>query len=297
MHTLQRALLLATVLISSAALSFGSAIASGFNSTSDGRNDDGTYTTGGCTNPADGGTCDGTPVPIGFNVDFYGTTYSSLYINTNGNVSFDAPFPFVQGLLQSGLSGAYDDIIAPYLADVDTRNSASGVVTFGDGTFDGYQAFGVNWHKVGYALDEADKLDNFQLLLVDRPDQGPGDFEVVFNYGKMKWDSGDADFGTDGLGGYSAIAGFVNGTGLDPTDNSLQLPGSGVPGSFIDGGTNALVSNSLNSKVAGQYIFDFVGGAPVATPEPGTFGLLLCALVGLIYSHSSRLARRAPERK
>jgi|SRR5271166_130042 len=296
MHSLQRAVQLATVLISFTALSFGSAIVSGFNSTSDGRNDDGTYTTGGCSNPASGGTCAGTPVPIGFGVNFYGTTYSSLYVNTNGNVSFDAPFPFVQGLLQSGLPGAVNDIIAPYLADVDTRNPASGVVTFGNGTFDGNQAFGVNWLNVGYFDSNADKLDSFQLLLVKRSDQGPGAFEVVFNYGSMPWETGDADFGSGGLGGFSAIAGFANGTG-DPTNNMVELPGSSVPGSFIDGGPNALVSNSLNSNVSGQYIFDFVGGAPVATPEPETFGLLLCALVGLIYWHASRQARRSPERK
>jgi Nidogen-like len=274
---------LLTIVLLSASLSFGSAIVSGFDSTSDGRNDDGTYTTGGCNNAYPGGTCTGTPVPIGFDVDYFGQIFDTVYINTNGNVTFDAPLPYVSGLLQSSLLDAYDDIVAPFLADVDTRNPNSGVVTFGDGTFDGYPAFGVNWINVGYFDDEANKLDSFQLLLVD---EGSGDFEIVFNYGNIEWETGDADYGTDGLGGYSAIVGFTDGSG-NPA-NTFELPGSSVPGSFINGGPNALISNSLNSDVPGRYIFDFVDGVPVVTPEPKTLGLLLIALVVLIYRHASR---------
>jgi hypothetical protein len=282
MHFSQRLLTLAAISTLCVSLASASAIVSGFNTTSDGRNDDGTYTTGGCNNAANGGTCAGTPVPIGFNIDFYGTTFSSMYINTNGNVTFNAPLPFVQGLLQSSLLDGFDDIIAPFLADVDTRNTASGVVTFGSGEFDGFQAFGVNWINVGYFDKEADKLDSFQLLLVDRPDEGPGDFEVVFNYGGMQWETGDADFGTDGLGGFSAIVGFSDGSGTPA--NTYQLPGSSVPGSFINGGPEALATHSLNSNVSGQYIFNFVNGVPVtATPEPGTIVLLTSALLLMIF--------------
>ncbi len=295
---LQRVVLSVTTSLLCASLSFGSAIVSGFNSTSDGRNDDGTYTTGGCSNSTAGGTCAGTPVPIGFDVDFYGTTFNSLYINTNGNVTLDFPLPFVQGLLQSSLVDGFNETIAPFLADVDTRNPASGVVTFGTGTFDGYQAFGVNWSNVGYFDDEADKLDNFQVLLVNRPDQGPGNFEIVFNYGSMDWETGDGDFGTDGLGGFSAIVGFSDGTG-NP-DNTLQLPGSSVPGSFIDGGTNALISNSLNSDVDGRYIFNFVDGEPAAaaaTPEPRTLGLLTCALLLMFLWRTFRMPGVSPKQE
>jgi hypothetical protein len=286
----RRMLTMITMAVSVVSVSFGDAIVAGFDTTSDGRNNSGTYTTGGCNNPFPGGTCAGTPVPIGFNVDFYGTTFNSLYINTDGSVSFDAPVPFVQGLLEDGyfdgdgFLDAYDEIIAPFFADVDTRNPASGVVTFGSGTFDGYDAFGVNWPNVGYFDDEADKLDSFQLILVDRPDLGAGDFEIVFDYGSMQWETGDADFGTDGLGGFSAIVGFTDGTG-NPA-NTFELPGSSMPGSFIDGGPDALSSNSLNSTIPGQYIFYGIDGTisttpPVVTPEPGTAVLLVTAVLFL----------------
>ena len=275
-------LLLATtsMLMLGASLSFGSAIVPGFNATSDGRNDDGTYTTGGCNNDTPGGTCAGTPVPIGFSVNFYGTTSDSLFINTNGDVTFDAPLatftPF-------SLDDALRQIIAPFFADLDTRNPASGVVTFGDGTFDGRNAFGVNWIDVGYFDQEVDNTNSFQLLLVDRADTGAGNFDLVFNYDRILFETGDASFGIGGLGGLSARIGFSNGTGL-PGD-SFELPGSGIPGSFIDGGTNALVTNSLNSDVAGRYIFSARDGQiPVNTdtPEPGTYFMLAAGSVLLL---------------
>ena len=294
MRIVSRFLIFLSAYILCGTLSFGSAISAGFNTTTDGPNDDGTYTTGGCTNPFDGGTCAGTPAPIGFNVNYYGSNYSSLYVNTNGNVDFLQPFPSVSGILTDpsglGLLNSFDPIIAPFFANVDTRGT--GTVSFGSGTFNGNQAFGVNWNNVGYFASETDKTDNFQMLLVN---QGSGNFELVFNYGSMQWETSDSEFGTDGLGGYSAIAGFTDGSG-NP-DNTVQLPGSLSPGSFIDGGPNALVSNSLNSNIAGQYIFNFVNGAPVAaTPEPDTLGLLMFALAGLLwFSHRRKPASADPQ--
>ncbi len=253
---------------------FGAAILPGFDSTADGRNDDGTYTVGGCNNPTPGGTCSGDLVPIGFNFNFYGTVSDSLYINTNGNVTFDAPLPTFTPF---GLDLAFRQIIAPFFADVDTRNPASGVVTFGNGTFEGRNAFGVNWLNVGYFEEKVDKTNSFQLLLVDRNDTGAGNFDIVFNYDKVQWETGDGSFGTDGLGGFSAHVGFSNGTGIP--EQSFSLPGSGVPGSFIDSGTYPLIENRLNSDVDGRYIF-FARDGQVLTqiPEPGTYALMLAGM-------------------
>ena len=70
------------------------AIRPGFNTTNDGRNDDGTYTApSGCTNLSSGGTCPGTPVSIGFDGNFFGTPFNSLFLNTNGNAGITAKNP------------------------------------------------------------------------------------------------------------------------------------------------------------------------------------------------------------
>ena len=53
----------------------------------------------------------------------------------------------------------------------------------------------------------ANRLNTFQLLLVERPDQASGDFDLVVNYDRLDWEeTGDADSGVDGLGGLAAEA-------------------------------------------------------------------------------------------
>lgn len=267
-----------TTLILCTSVGFGAAIVPGFSTTSDGRNDDGTFTTGGCSNDSPGGTCSGTLVPIGFNIDFFGVNRDSLYINTNGNVTFDAP---LSTFTPFSLDDALRQIIAPFFADVDTRNPTSGVVTFGSGTFDGRNAFGVNWINVGYFDQRVDKTNSFQLLLVDRTNTGAGNFDIVFNFDRVLWEASDASFGIDGLGGLSARVGFSNGTGLP--GESLELVGSGIPGSFIDGGPNALISHSLNSDVSGRYIFNSREGTFTVVPEPATCLLLAAGSVIVLF--------------
>jgi hypothetical protein len=248
---------------------YGAAIVAGFNATSDARNDDGTYNSAGSA----------VQVPIGFGADFFGLSFNSLYINTNGNVSLSTPFSSYSSAL--GLAGLAQQIIAPFYADVDTRNTASGVTTFGTGTFDGRNAFGVNWIDVGYFSNRADKTNSFQLLLVERSDTGAGNFDIIFNYDRISWESGNSTGGTSGLGGSSARAGFSSGSGNPGT--SFELPGSAVNGALLDGGANALISNRLNSDVDGRYIF-FARNGTVSTdlPEPSTWLMMGAGLAGLL---------------
>lgn len=196
-------------------------------------------------------------VPLGFTIDFFGTAYSSLYVNNNGNVTFDAALaeftPF-------GLTSTNTKIIAPFFGDVDTRNADSGEVTYGACTFDGRPAFFANWAGVGvgYFSARADKLNIFQLILVDRSDAGAGDFDIVFNYDQVQWETGDASGGSGGIGGSPARVGFSNGVGT-----SFELPGSGVSLAFLDTNTNTgLIWNSLNSGGRlGRYRFAVRNGS------------------------------------
>ena len=221
----------------------------GFTATVYGANDDGTYPV---TGP-DPGIPDGTPVavPIGFPVNFYGQPFSDLFLNNNGNVTFGGPLgdftPF-------GLANTKSKIIAAFFADVDTRNG--NLVTFGNDTVDGHQAFGVNWIDVGYFDSHAENLNSFQLILINRSDRRPGDFDIEFNYDMVQWETGDASGGDNGLGGSSAVVGFSNGSGLPGT--SFQLSGSAIPRSFLDINPGGLIHNFLNTNVPGRYIIPIV---------------------------------------
>ena len=62
--------------------------------------------------------------------------------------------------------------------------------SYGETVFKGHNAFCVNWVNVGYYSGGTDKLNSFQLLLVDKSDKGAGAFDIVFNYDKIQWEVG-----------------------------------------------------------------------------------------------------------
>jgi Nidogen-like/PEP-CTERM motif len=216
-------------------------------------------------------------VNIGFAINFYGVMQSNLYVNNNGNVTFTGPLstftPF--SLLSTNTS-----IIAPFFADVDTRGAGSGLTQYGQDVLNGHNVFGVNWIGVGYFASKVNKLNTFQLILTDRSDTGAGNFDFEFNYDQIQWETGEASNGVNGLGGSSARVGYSNGS-----NTSFELAGSAVNGALLDGGPNALIRGSLNSNVAGRYIFNVRNGAvvvpPGTVPEPESIALIGLGALGL----------------
>jgi hypothetical protein len=147
-------------------------------------------------------------------------------------------------------------IIAPYDGDVDTRGLGSNVVTYGPTTFDGMPALCANWVDVGYSPSQVSKLNSFQLLLVDRSDVAAGDFDIIFNYDRIEWES----YGDDGLGGDAAHVGYSDGQTF-----ALEFPGSGIPGTFLDTNPDGLIHHRKGSSILGRYVFAVRSGQP---PEP-----------------------------
>jgi hypothetical protein len=252
-------------------VAFAGTVASGFNSSTLAANDDG-YTT--------------SPVNIGFSVNYFGTSYTQLYVDNNGYVTFNAGQPtYTPFGLGSGYSGL--PIIAPFFADVDTRGLGSGLTSWGTGTYAGETAFGVTWPAVGYFGSHTDKLNTFQLILTDRSDVGAGDFDIYFNYDQIQWETGDASGGSGGLGGTSAAAGYNAGLPGDPAGTYFQLLGSLVNGAFLDGGPNSLVTGT-NDGTPGQFLFQVrngvvvqPGGPPSEVPEPLTLSIFGAGLLGM----------------
>jgi hypothetical protein len=239
-------------------------------------------------------------VDLGFAVNFLGQTFTSVFVNQNGNLTFAAPLPDFTPVPLGQLKSA---IVAPFFADVDT--TVAGHISYGTGTVGGRAAFAATWDNVGYYGGTAGRTNSFQAVLVDRSDTGAGNFDLEYNYGGLNWESGDFNGGTNGRGGSSARAGY-GGSGTAGT--FYELPGSGVPGALLDDGPagTALAANLLNSAEPGRYVFSgrdgqitgslvstpkapvpplpsgpIAPGGPIGVPEPGTWALAFCGLIAV----------------
>ncbi len=201
-------------------------------------------------------------VPLPFPLDFFGNEYDSVNLNNNGNLTFDRT---VSEFTPYDFTVTGEPIIAPFLADVDTRVGAT--VTYGTTTVDGHAAFCVNWVDVGYFADHTDKTNSFQLLLIDEG-PSPGDFVIRMNYDRIAWETGDASNGFEGFGGISAAAGFSSGDG-DPA-HFFVFAGSFVNGALLDGGPQALTAGTLNAGgQLGRYDFAIESAPPTGATLTG----------------------------
>ena len=148
-------------------------------------------------------------------VNYYGSSYTDAWVNNNGNVTFNAavstytplPFPI-----------SAQPMLAPFWGDVDTRagdvngNGGDEVYYFVDAV---YGEFIATWFEVGYYSASTDKLNSFQLIMTNRDDVTPGDFDFQYRYNRCEWTTGDASGGIDGLGGTEAQMGFDAGNLTD----------------------------------------------------------------------------------
>lgn len=145
---------------------------------------------------------------LGFNVTFFGTTYNSLFVNNNGNVSFGAG---ISAYVPTGPIGVSSPMISPFFSDVDTRGEGSGVVHY-NLTAD---QLVVTWDRVGRYNQLDTPTDSFQLVL--RSDDyavAKGEGLIGFFYQAMGWSASNtntvaaAGFG-DGAGEGKVLAGSM----------------------------------------------------------------------------------------
>jgi hypothetical protein len=197
-------------------------------------------------------------VALGFDYTLFGTTYNNVYVNTNGNVSFNAG---ISTYNPQGPLGSDEPIISAWFGDVDTRNVDSGLVKV---RLDANQLI-VTWDDVGYFRSNADKKNSFQMVIRGDNYVVPvGEGTVGFWWKNMPWEQNDT----------STTAAIAFGTGT--LGDGFVLDGSNTAG--------------LNTQVANHHIwFNTNGGTVVvappdvsAVPEPETYALMLggLALVG-----------------
>ncbi|AYA36754.1 T9SS C-terminal target domain-containing protein [Hymenobacter oligotrophus] len=166
------------------------------------------------------------PIALGFGFQYFGTTYTQVYINTNGNITFNRAYPaFSSSGLPIRESGDEDiAMLAPFWADVDTQNDNGGAVW--------YRLFPdrlvVTYDRVGYYLEQADKLNTFQVIIRANTAPGFAGDDVTFAYGDMQWTTAISSGGSGGFGGQ---LGAVVGGNVGDQQNFFEFGRFNQPGS------------------------------------------------------------------
>ncbi|SFU39426.1 nidogen-like domain-containing protein [Nitrosospira multiformis] len=190
-------------------------------------------------------------IQLPFDVNFNGTTYNTIYINNNGNITFGGPFG---AYTPTGFTGLPVQMIAPYWGDVDTRCATCGAVYVAVPTSD---VAVITWDGVGFFPSDSSKTNTFQLILRDRNDLEGSNTDVEFRYGDLQWTTGGASGGSNGLGGQPAFAGYTGGA-------------LSAPQTLIGSGTSSVLTLDERSNIEkpGHWYFPFrEGSAPGVTRD------------------------------
>jgi hypothetical protein len=238
-----------------------------------------------CLSPNDDGSSaviDLTPAfPSGLR--FFGGTYTTGYVNTNGNITFYGAEPVYT---PNAFPVAAHPMIAAYWADVDLRPMTDSDLDPFMGTCRGYDmATGspgdgpcqnpdhngawwylepdrmvITWDNTGYYDCHLDLVMDFQMILTAVEGCGgtAGDFDVEFRFNRCEWTTGDASGGSGGFGGTPAQVGFDAGDGT----NFVQIAGS------MTGDINNIACNESNVGEPGRWVFQIRGGT-VICPDAG----------------------------
>ena len=203
-------------------------------------------------------------INLPFQFDFYGETFNSLFININGNVSFEEPY---WEYSSTGFPISGFKMIAPFWADVDL--SGAGEIWY---TVNSNSIY-INWVGVGYYNSRADLLNTFQLVLSDGTDPliGIGN-NVAFHYGDMDWTTGSASGGSAGFGGTAATVGANYGNSNDYFSlGRFDRAGSEYTSSASSNGVDYLDGLCTQFSVAGN-----TNLAPIAFGVPSNNLIELC---------------------
>jgi hypothetical protein len=234
----------------------------------------------------DGGSMDDGywgPIALGFDYVLYGVTYTEIYINTNGNITFGGGYT---SYTPAGFPDAAGPaMIAPFWGDVDLRGTGIDNTVYYK--IDGNKII-IIWNEVGYWNSQIAPTNTFQIALSDGSDPyiGVGS-NSMFAYDAMDWAVGDFGSSSGGFGtGVFGTAGAQNAGGA----NYYQIGLFEYDDASYDGPAGA--NDGIHYLDNGCFITDLSGlnTPPISSNFPATT-IDLC--VGETYNLSTSYS--APE--
>lgn len=166
-------------------------------------------------------------------INFYGTSYTEIYLNSNGTISFGSPFTDYN---TTNLGAETTPMLAPFFADVNVNSG--GEIYWDIDTVNG--TITMTWDAV--APYSGTGTNSFQVVLTDN---GSGDFTVEYIYEDIQW--------TGGGGGDVADVGWTDGG-----SNDVWLDGSGNATELLAYDTNDFNGGDPD----GTYEISFESGDP-----------------------------------
>lgn len=200
------------------------------------------------------------PVSLPFSINYFGTTYNSIFVNNNGNATFGAgTSSFSPSPLNSQTT---QPMIAPFWTDLDSRSDPLGAIvagTAGSGVYFNQVSSTevvMTWDRLGYFSRNYSGRAQFQLVLNDPNSAIPaGEGVIGFFY----------DGVTSGSDPHNVTVGFGDGLAAINTGEISLFSG---------------LSSTVSQQVADQHFWFGLSGAGVpitpsnGVPEPGSIALL-----------------------
>ncbi|MDO4550075.1 MAG: S8 family serine peptidase [Planctomycetia bacterium] len=187
-------------------------------------------------------------VPLGFNLNYFGTTYSSLTIHTDGYVYFGDTQPVSK-------EDPNVPMIAVFWSDNDTRTN--GMVSYDKGfTDEGNAYIQIIWNDVAASGGSASATNTYVLYIENHPDGSI----MAMRYDKIQWTCADG----------------VNGFGTVGEDEESSVGTAAVAGFFGANAAPVVVRSALTEAQSAQFLernvytyrFDNSTGMPGGL-EPG----------------------------
>ncbi len=184
-------------------------------------------------------------------INYFGANHTSMYINTNGTITFDAPN---LSYVPTPLSGLTQPTISPFWTDINiTSGTATGTNNIYYDLDPGTGRVTVTWLDVAAYSGTASARNTFQVVLQHTSN---GNFEIDMIYQKIQWTNGGSGI---------AQAGLTNGGALD-----YIIPGSGNSAALMGYPTAAIDPNDPHGVWSNRYlngrVVCFAAGSKIAVP-------------------------------